>query len=270
MIPITLLYRKWDVNKKNNYKRMFITSYGSYGSGSEEGFNSAISTLLHRGFVYAIPHVRGGGELGQKWHDGGKMMNKTNTFTDFIDCTEFLIEEGYAQKGNIVAQGASAGGLLMGALANMRPDLFKLIVLDVPFVDVINTMLDDKLPLTTIEYEEWGDPADKKAFEYMLSYSPYDNVKAQDYPNMLFTTGVNDTRVGYWEPAKMVAKLRDVKTDDNLLLLKTNLSAGHGGGSGRFDGYRELAYLYAIIFDIFAEDILEEAAEKAAAEQGGR
>lgn len=267
MIPITLLYRPYDAKKKNTYKRMFMTSYGSYGSGSESGFNSTVYSLINRGFVYAIPHIRGGGELGQAWHDGGKMMNKQNTFTDFIDCAEFLIEEGYAQKGNIVAQGGSAGGLLMGALVNMRPDLFKLVILDVPFVDVMNTMLDDKLPLTTIEYEEWGNPNEKKAFEYMLSYSPYDNVKAQDYPHMLFTTGVNDTRVGYWEPAKMVAKLRDMKTDDNLLLLKTNLSAGHGGGSGRYDGLKELAYKYAVIFDIFAEDIKEEAAEKAAAEK---
>lgn len=267
MIPITLLYRPYDVKKKNSYKRMFMTSYGSYGGGSESGFNSTIYSLIYRGFVYAIPHVRGGGELGQEWHDGGKMMNKRNTFTDFIDCADYLIEEGYAQKGNIVAQGGSAGGLLMGGIVNMRPDLFKLVILDVPFVDVMNTMLDDKLPLTTIEYEEWGNPNEKKAFEYMLSYSPYDNVKVQDYPHMLFTTGVNDTRVGYWEPAKMVAKLRDMKTDNNLLLLKTNLSAGHGGGSGRYDGIKELAYKYAVIFDIFSSDILEEAAEKAAAEK---
>ncbi len=267
MIPITLLYRRWDANKNNKYKRMFMTSYGSYGAGSESGFNSTVYSLINRGFVYAIAHVRGGGELGQKWHDGGKMMNKRNTFTDFIDCAEFLIEEGYARKGNIVAQGGSAGGLLMGGIVNMRPDLFKLVILDVPFVDVINTMLDDKLPLTTIEYEEWGNPHDKKAFEYMLSYSPYENVSAMDYPHMLFTTGVNDTRVGYWEPAKMVAKLRDIKTDDNLILLKTNLSAGHGGGSGRYDSYKELAYQYAVIFDIFAKDILEEAAENAAAQE---
>lgn len=267
MIPITLLYRKYDINKNNDYKRMFMTSYGSYGSGSEAGFNSIIYSMIYRGFVYAIPHVRGGGELGQEWHDGGKMMNKRNSFTDFIDCAEFLIEEGYAQEGNIVAQGGSAGGLLMGGIVNMRPDLFKLVILDVPFVDVMNTMLDDQLPLTTIEYEEWGNPAEKAAFEYMLTYSPYDNVVAQDYPHMLFTTGVNDTRVGYWEPAKMVAKLRATKTDDNLLLLKTNLYAGHGGGSGRFDGLKELAYQYAVIFDIFSEDILEEAAAKAAAEE---
>lgn len=267
MIPITLLYRRWDAGKKNEYKRMYMTSYGSYGSGSESGFDHSIYSLINRGFVYAIAHVRGGGEMGQAWHDGGKMMNKKNTFTDFIDCAEFLIEEGYARKGNIVAQGGSAGGLLMGAVVNMRPDLFKLVLLDVPFVDVVNTMLDDKLPLTTIEYEEWGNPNEKKAFDYMMSYSPYDNVTAQDYPHMLFSTGVNDTRVGYWEPAKMVAKLRALKTDDNLLLLKTNLSAGHGGGSGRFDRYKEMAYQYAVIFDIFSTDILQEAADKAAEEK---
>ncbi|MEM9052295.1 MAG: S9 family peptidase, partial [Bacteroidota bacterium] len=263
MIPITLLYRSFDASKRNDYKRMYLTSYGSYGIGSEPGFSSAIYSLLNRGFVYAIAHVRGGGEMGQAWHDGGRMMNKMNTFTDFIDCAEFLIEEGYTREGNIVAQGGSAGGLLMGALVNMRPDLFKLVILDVPFVDVMNTMLDENLPLTTIEYEEWGNPNEKKAFNYMMSYSPYDNVKAQDYPHMLFTTGVNDTRVGYWEPAKMVAKLRKMKTDDNLLLLKTDLYSGHGGGSGRFDGLSELAYKYAIIFDIFKKDIEEEAAEKA-------
>jgi len=263
-IPITLLYRSYDASKRNQYKRMYMTSYGSYGIGSTAGFNSTIYSLLNRGFVYAIAHVRGGGEMGQSWHDGGRLMNKMNTFTDFIDCAEYLIEEGYTRKGNIVAQGGSAGGLLMGNLVNMRPDLFKLVILDVPFVDVMNTMLDENLPLTTIEYEEWGNPNEKKAFNYMMSYSPYDNVKPQDYPHMLFTTGVNDTRVGYWEPAKMVAKLRKMKTDDNLLLLKTDLYSGHGGGSGRFDGLKDLAYKYAIIFDIFAHDIEEEAAEKAA------
>lgn len=174
---------------------------------------------------------------------------------------------GHVQKGNIVAQGASAGGFLMGAVVNMRPDLFKMVILDVPFVDVINTMLDDKLPLTTMEYEEWGNPNNKKAFDYMLSYSPYNNVKTQNYPNMLFTTGVNDTRVGYWEPAKMVARLRKYKTDQNLLLLKTDLYGGHGGGSGRFDHFTELAYQYAILFDIFSNDIKEEAAAKEAAAQ---
>ena len=257
-IPITLLYRPIDIHKKTPFKRLYMTSYGAYGSGSEAGFDPTIYSLIHRGFVYAIAHVRGGGELGKAWHDGGKMMNKKNTFTDFIDCAEFLIEEGYAQKGNIVAEGGSAGGLLMGSVANMRPDLFKMIVLNVPFVDVVNTMLDESLPLTTLEYEEWGNPNKKRAFNYMLSYSPYDNVVAQDYPHMLFTTGIYDSRVGYWEPAKMVAKLRKLKTDNNLLFLKTNMHGGHGGGSGRFDAYMDLAYKYALIFDIFAADILEE------------
>ncbi|MBL4709127.1 MAG: prolyl oligopeptidase family serine peptidase [Flavobacteriales bacterium] len=263
-IPITLLYRKYTASKHNDFKRVYLTSYGSYGSSSTPGFNHSIYTLINRGFIYAIAHIRGGGELGKKWHDGGKMMSKKNTFTDFIDCAEFLVEEGFVKKGNIVAEGGSAGGLLMGAVANMRPDLFKLIFLNVPFVDVINTMLDDKLPLTTLEYEEWGNPNYKKHFDYIKTYSPYENVKAQEYPNMIFSTGINDTRVGYWEPAKMVAKLRKFKTDDNLLLLKTNLSAGHGGGSGRYSFYRDLAYQYAIMFDIFSNDIKEEADAKAA------
>lgn len=269
-IPITLLYRNYDTKKHNQYKRVYMSAYGSYGASQEPGFNHTIYSLLSRGFVYAIPHVRGGGELGQDWHNGGKMQNKMNTFTDFIDCAEYLIAEGYVEKGNIVAEGGSAGGLLMGSIANMRPDLFKLVILNVPFVDVMNTMLDESLPLTTIEYEEWGNPNAKKDFEYMLQYSPYDNVKSQNYPNLLFTTGVNDTRVGYWEPAKMVAKLRTMKTDDNLLLLKTNMSAGHGGGSGRYDGFKDLAYKYAIVFDIFEKDIKAEAAEKAKLEQSNK
>ena len=265
LIPITLLYSNSSKYEVDEHKRMYITSYGAYGNGSEAGFNSAIFSLISRGFVYAIAHVRGGNELGSKWHDGGKMMNKMNSFTDFIDCTEFLIEKGYAQKGNIVAEGGSAGGLLMGGVVNMRPDLYKMVILNVPFVDVLNTMLDETLPLTTGEYKEWGDPNNKSAFEYMLSYSPYENVKAQDYPHLFFTTGVNDTRVGYWEPAKMVAKLRSVKTDDSLLFLRTNLSAGHGGGSGRFDYFQELSYKYALILDIFARDFVESAQEKNAA-----
>ena len=211
--------------------------------------SNSLSPLLSRGFVYAIAHVRGGDDMGMHWYDDGKLLNKKNTFTDFIDCTEFLIEEGYADKDQIVAEGASAGGLLMGAVANMRPDLFRLIILNVPFVDVVNTMLDDQLPLTTGEYDEWGNPREKKYFNYMKSYSPYDNVKNQSYPNMLFMTGLNDTRVGYWEPAKMVAKLRAHNTSDTEILLKTDFNAGHGGGSGRFEYYRNTSYKYALIFD---------------------
>lgn len=256
-IPITLLYRKYEKNRKTELKKTYLTAYGSYGNDNSPGFNANLFSLVNRGFIVAIAHVRGGGELGKKWHDEGKMMDKKNTFTDFISCTEYLIDKGYAIKGNIVASGGSAGGLLMGAVANMRPDLYHTIILDVPFVDVTNTMLDDQLPLTTLEYVEWGNPQIKEEFEYIQSYSPYNNVATQDYPNLLFFTAINDNRVGYWEPAKMVAKLRAHKTDDNLLLLKINLNAGHGGGSGRFSGLEELAYKYALIFELLSEDFIE-------------
>ncbi|MEM6376672.1 MAG: prolyl oligopeptidase family serine peptidase [Bacteroidota bacterium] len=252
LVPISLFYNKWRVDKKSGkHGRLYLTSYGSYGSGSSVGYNQFAHVLLDRGFVYAIAHVRGGNDLGMQWYHDGRMLKKKNTFTDFIACAEHLIAEGYARAGSITAQGGSAGGLLMGAVANMRPDLFKTIILDVPFVDVINTMLDDQLPLTTGEYLEWGNPNKKKYFNYMLSYSPYENVKAQDYPNMLFFTGLNDTRVGYWEPAKMAAKLRATKTDDNLLLLKTDLNAGHGGGSGRYAWVQDASYKLALIFSLY-------------------
>ncbi|HFA50118.1 MAG TPA: hypothetical protein ENJ95_14000 [Bacteroidetes bacterium] len=254
-IPLTIIYNKWlSDGKKSEHKRVFLTSYGSYGAGQTPGFDHAIYALLNRGFVYAVAHVRGGNDMGMEWYEDGKLLNKKNTFYDFISCAEYLIEKGYAQKGSITAQGGSAGGLLMGAVANMRPDLFKTIILDVPFVDVINTMLDDKLPLTVGEYEEWGNPNKKKYYEYIKSYSPYDNVKTQAYPNMLFFTGLNDTRVGYWEPAKMAAKLRATKTDDNLLILKTGLFSGHGGNSGRYAYYKDLSYKYALIFDLYDEE----------------
>ncbi len=255
-IPITIMHNrrnKW-MKDSTNIKRVYMSSYGSYGSSSRLGYDPAALALVKRGFIYAVPHVRGGSELGKHWYEDGKMLHKKNTFTDFIDCAEYLVNIGYATKGQITAQGGSAGGLLMGAITNMRPDLFKTIVLDVPFVDVVNTMMDDQLPLTTSEYEEWGNPNIKKQFKYMLSYSPYDNVKAQNYPNMLFYTGLNDTRVGYWEAAKMVAKLRKMKTDDNVLLLHTNISAGHGGGSGRLQYYSELAQKYALIFEMYKKD----------------
>ena len=261
-IPITLLYRSYLKGNKNELKRTYLTAYGSYGSSSTTGFNSTLYSLIHRGFIVAIAHVRGGGELGLKWYEDGKLLNKKNTFTDFIDCTEYLIDKGYAVKGNIVASGGSAGGLLMGAVANMAPELYHTIILNVPFVDVINTMLDESLPLTTGEYLEWGNPNEKEYFDYIRSYSPYDNVKAQNYPNMLFFTGINDQRVGYWEPAKMVAKLRATKTDDNLILLKTDLSSGHGGGSGRFAGIEQLAYKYALLFDLLKRDFLQKVEEK--------
>ncbi|PCI98692.1 MAG: hypothetical protein COB15_05570 [Flavobacteriales bacterium] len=252
-IPITLFYNKWGAyNKKEPQKnKVLLTSYGSYGAGQGVGFNTSLFPLINRGFIYAVAHIRGGNDLGEKWYLDGKMLNKKNTFTDFIDCAEYLIENDYVTKGNITIQGASAGGLLMGAVANMRPELFKAVILDVPFVDVVNTMLDDKLPLTTGEYEEWGNPNDKKYYNYMKSYSPYENVDQKDYPPMFFFTGINDSRVGYWEPAKMVAKLRKFKTDNNVLLLKTNLNAGHGGDSGRYSYYKALAMKYAIIFDLY-------------------
>ncbi len=247
-IPMSLFYPKWK-SKKEGF-RLWLTGYGAYGSGSYPSFSPGIFSLVRKRFVYAIAHIRGGNEMGMSWYDEGKMLNKKNSFNDFIDCAEYLIENNYAKPEEIIAEGGSAGGLLMGAVANERPDLFHSVVLNVPFVDVLNTMLDPHLPLTTQEYQEWGNPMNKKQFNYMASYSPYDNVKAQDYPNMLFFTGLNDTRVGYWEPAKMAAKLRAMKTDNNLLVLKTDTKAGHGGGSGRWQGMRDRAYIYALVFDL--------------------
>jgi len=249
-IPLTLISHKWRSKRKNNNYKVYLTSYGSYGAGQGLASGPTVQHIVNAGYVYAIAHVRGGDDMGTEWYNDGKMFNKKNTFSDFIACAEYLVSEKYAEKGSIVAEGGSAGGLLMGAIANERPELFNTVILNVPFVDVINTMLDEKLPLTVGEYEEWGNPKKKKEYRYIKSYSPYDNVKAQNYPNMLFFTGLNDTRVGYWEPAKMVAKLRAHKTDSNLLLLKTGFSNGHGGGSGRFAGYRDSAYKLALIYDL--------------------
>ncbi|KAF1080581.1 MAG: Protease II [Candidatus Rifleibacterium amylolyticum] len=246
MVPISLVYRK-DMRKKGPAKT-YLTGYGSYGSSFDPYFSSIRLTLLDRGFIYAIAHIRGGQEMGRPWYDNGKLLNKKNTFTDFISCAEHLIEQGYTDRELLVINGGSAGGLLMGAVVNMRPDLFKAVIADVPFVDVINTMLDPSLPLVREEYEEWGNPNEKEYFDYMYSYSPYDNIKAQDYPAMLVTAGLNDPRVSYWEPAKFVARLRTMKTDRNLLLLKTNLDAGHAGASGRYDYIKEIAFEYAFIF----------------------
>ena len=256
-IPITLIYNKFQVkNKIKDGKKppLYITGYGSYGSSYSASYNPNMAPLLQKGFVYAIAHVRGGGDLGEKWYQEGKMLKKKNTFTDFITCTEHLISLGYGETGKVIAEGGSAGGLLMGAIANMRPDLYKLLILDVPFVDVINTMLDDKLPLTSLEYDEWGNPNEKKYFKYIKSYSPYENVEAKDYPNMLFLTAINDSRVGYWEPAKMVAKLRQMKTDDNEVLLRTDFSSGHGGASGRYASLAETAFKYALILEMIQEN----------------
>jgi protease II len=249
-IPLTLIRNKWRTNKGTNH-RVYLTSYGAYGSGQGLASGPTVHHLVNAGYVYAIAHVRGGDDLGKEWYEDGKLFNKKNTFSDFIACAEYLITENYASKGSIVAAGGSAGGLLMGAVVNERPELFNTVILDVPFVDVINTMLDENLPLTVDEFEEWGNPKKKKEYRYIKSYSPYDNVKAQTYPNLLFFTGLNDNRVGYWEPAKMVAKLRATKTDDNLLLLKTGFASGHGGASGRFAGFRDSAYKLALIYDLY-------------------
>lgn len=247
-IPVSLVYRKGLKLDGNNPTLQY--AYGSYGSSTNPGFSSVRLSLLERGFVYAIAHIRGGQEMGRQWYEDGKMMKKKNSFTDFIDVSEYLIKQKYTNPGKLFAQGGSAGGLLMGAVVNMRPDLYKGIHAAVPFVDVITTMLDTSIPLTTGEFDEWGNPADKEAYDYMLSYSPYDNVENKEYPNLLVTTGLHDSQVQYFEPAKWVAKLREMKTDDNLLLLQTNMEAGHGGASGRFQPYRETALQYAFFLKL--------------------
>jgi len=248
MVPISLVYKKGKV--KDGKNPLFLYGYGAYGSSSEPYFSSNRLSLLDRGFIYAIAHVRGGGEMGRYWYEDGKLLKKRNTFTDFIACVEHLIAEEYTSRDKLVISGVSAGGLLMGAVTNIRPDLFKAVIAEVPFVDVINTMLDPSIPLTVIEYEEWGNPNQKEYYDYINSYSPYDNVEVKDYPNILITAGLNDPRVAYWEPAKWTAKLRALKTDNNLLLLKTNMGAGHGGASGRYDYLKEIAFDYAFIFNV--------------------
>jgi len=249
MIPVSLCYPKG--MKKDSANFCYLYGYGSYGSSYDPYFSTNRISLLDRGFVFAIAHVRGGGVMGRKWYEEGKFLNKKNTFTDFIDCAEYLIEQGYTSKDKLAIGGGSAGGLLVGAVLNIRPDLFEAAVANVPFVDVVNTMLDETIPLTVLEYEEWGNPNDSIYFEYMLSYSPYDNVQRAEYPHILITAGLNDPRVQYWEPAKWTAKLRDMKTDRNRLLLYTNMGAGHGGASGRYDALRELALEYAFVLDVF-------------------
>ena len=246
-VPISLVYRKGLVRDGRN--PCLLYGYGSYGASMDPRFSSNRLSLLDRGFVYAIAHIRGGSDMGRPWYENGKLLKKKNTFTDFIACAEHVIAEGFTSRDRLAIMGGSAGGLLMGAVTNMRPDLFSAVVAQVPFVDVINTMLDPSIPLTVIEYEEWGNPHEKESYDYMLSYSPYDNVEPKAYPNMLITAGLNDPRVQYWEPAKWTAKLRANKTDDNLLILKTNMGAGHGGASGRYDAIRERAFAYAFIID---------------------
>ncbi|HEX7109978.1 MAG TPA: prolyl oligopeptidase family serine peptidase, partial [Aestuariivirga sp.] len=244
LIPVTLLYKK--STPLDGTAPLWLYGYGSYGISIPAGFNTNILSLVDRGFIYAIAHIRGGQEKGRRWYKTGKLEHKTNSFRDFISCAEHLIRMGLTTKGNIVAQGGSAGGMLMGAVSNMAPELFKGIVAEVPFVDVLTTMLDDTLPLTPPEWPEWGNPIkDKSAYENIANYSPYDRVEAKDYPNILAVGGLTDPRVTYWEPAKWVARLRELKTDGNLLLLKTNMGAGHGGASGRFDRLKEVAFVYA-------------------------
>ena len=249
MVPISLVYKE-DLFKKDGKNPLLLYAYGSYGDCSDPNFSSIRLSLLNRGFVYAIAHVRGGGELGEEWYEQGKMLNKKNTFTDFITCAEYLIEKKYTCKEKLIIEGASAGGLLIGAVINMRPDLFKVAIADVPSVDVINTMLDTSLSAVEWHYDELGNPNDKEYFDYMKSYCPYQNIEAKEYPNMLILAGFYDPRVNYWEPVKWAAKLRALKTDDNILLLKTNMSSGHGGASGRYDYYKEIALKYAFIFDV--------------------
>jgi len=247
-VPISIVYRKGFVRDGEN--PLLLYGYGSYGYSMEPYFSASRLSLLDRGFAYAIAHVRGGQEYGRQWYEDGKLLKKKNTFTDFIDCAEYLVSEKYTNPDVLFAAGGSAGGLLMGAIANMRPDLFQGVVSHVPFVDVVTTMLDESIPLTTGEYDEWGNPNDKEYYDYMLSYSPYDNLEAKDYPNILVTTGLHDSQVQYWEPAKWVARLRALKTDDNRLLLKTHMDAGHSGGSGRFRRYRETAFQYVFMLDL--------------------
>jgi oligopeptidase B len=224
---------------------LFLYAYGSYGIGMSASFSIPRLSLLDHGMIYVIAHIRGGDEMGESWHEDGMLMKKKNTFNDFIDCAEFLIKQRWTSKERLVIEGGSAGGLLIGAVLNMRPDLFRAAHLAVPFVDVMNTMMDASLPLTVGEYLEWGNPNDKAAYDYMKTYSPYDNLEKRAYPSILVTTSLNDSQVMYWEPAKYVARLRPLKTDSNPLLLKVNMGAGHGGASGRYDRYREVAFQYA-------------------------
>ncbi len=247
-VPISMVYKKGLV--KDGKNPLLQYAYGSYGHSMNASFSSTRLTLLDRGFIFAIAHIRGGEDLGRQWYEDGKLLKKKNTFSDFIDCSKFLIAQKYTSPQHLYAEGGSAGGLLMGAVVNTAPELYNGVIAQVAFVDVITTMLDDTIPLTTGEYDEWGNPNNRKYYDYMLSYSPYDNVLAQKYPNMYVSTGLHDSQVQYWEPAKWVAKLRSLKTDDNLLFLDTNMDAGHGGASGRFEALKELAKEYSFLLDL--------------------
>ena len=244
-VPISIVYRK--DTKRDGSAPLYLGGYGSYGISQNVAFSSSRISLLDRGVVMAYGHIRGGGDLGKPWHDAGRMLNKKNTFTDFIAAAEYLVANKYGAKERLVIEGGSAGGLLMGAVANMRPDLFKAVVLQVPFVDVINTMLDESLPLTVAEFEEWGNPKRKGEYDYMKSYSPYDNISARAYPAMLVKTSLNDSQVRFHEPAKYVARMRATRTDTNPLVFRINMGAGHGGASGRFDRLKEIAFDYAFM-----------------------
>ncbi|MCE7072769.1 S9 family peptidase [Dyadobacter sp. CY327] len=245
-VPISLVYKKGTV--KSEKTPLLLYAYGSYGNSIDAAFSSTRLSLLDRGFIYAIAHIRGGQEMGRQWYEDGKLLKKKNTFYDFIDCAEYLIKGKFTSPAHLYAEGGSAGGLLMGAISNLRPDLWRGIIADVPFVDVVTTMLDESIPLTTNEFDEWGNPKDKEYYTFMKTYSPYDNVEKKDYPNMLVTTGLHDSQVQYFEPAKWVARLRTHKTDKNVLLLKTNMEAGHGGASGRFEYLKEVALQFAFMF----------------------
>ena len=254
-IPISLVYKKGF--KKDGTAPLLLYGYGAYGECSDADFDPNTISLLDRGFVCAIAHIRGGAELGRTWYEDGKLLKKKNTFSDFICCAQYLIDQRYAAPKRVAIMGGSAGGLLMGAVMNMRPDLFTTVIADFPFVDLLNTMSDPSLPLTVTEYEEWGNPQDPKYFDYMASYSPYDNVVEKQYPHLLVTAGLNDPRVNYWEPAKWVAKQRTLKLQNRIVLLKTYMGAGHGGDSGRFDQLKETAMEYAFALDTLRVDTLD-------------
>jgi oligopeptidase B len=252
-VPISIVYKKGI--EKNGEQPLLLYGYGSYGASMDPYFSSVRLSLLDRGFVFAIAHIRGGQEMGRQWYEDGKLLKKKNTFTDFIACGEYLIEENYTSKSHLYAQGGSAGGLLMGAVINMRPDLWNGVLAGVPFVDVVSTMLDESIPLTTGEFDEWGNPKDETYYHYIKSYSPYDNIEEKEYPNLLITTGYWDSQVQYWEPAKWIAKLRDLRTNENQLYMYCNMDVGHGGASGRFERYKEVALEYAFLLDL--EGIVE-------------
>ncbi|HUF35929.1 MAG TPA: prolyl oligopeptidase family serine peptidase, partial [Gemmatimonadales bacterium] len=250
-VPVSLVYRL--PLARDGGRPLLLNGYGAYGISYDPGFSSSALSLLDRGYVVAIAHVRGGEEMGRGWYEDGKLLRKQNSFTDFIAAAEHLVAEGYTAPERLAIAGGSAGGLLVGAVTNLRPDLFRAVLAEVPFVDVVNTMLDSSLPLTVIEYDEWGNPNEREFYEYIRAYSPYDNVTTRDYPHMLVTAGLNDPRVAYWEPAKWTARLRARKSDDNRLLLRTNMGAGHGGASGRYDHLREVAFKYAFLLDVVGE-----------------